>query len=81
MCTYNSKHLIKYPSVNLLTEKQVILIKKTIIRQQEFHNKAHKEAINLLAIKLKDMLEINDEINNSEQFLKDLLKDYIVSTR
>lgn len=76
-----SQHQIKYPSVNLLNEKQVIIIKKTIIRHREYHNKAHKEAINELAKKLKSILEINIEIEDEEQFLKDLLKDYIVSTR
>lgn len=77
----NSEYQIKYPSVNLLSENQVILIKKTIIRKRKYDNNSHKEAIKQLALKLKEILKIESKTNDDEQFLNDLLKDYIISTR
>jgi len=77
----HTEYQLKYPSVNLLAEDQVILIKRTLVRHAEHKNKAHKEALDQLAKKINYLLNINIDIDNSQQFLKDILKDYIIYTR
>lgn len=71
----------RYSQVTLLNDKDMLLVKNTIKRAQSFNNDAHKKVIRTLVKQLKSELNINEEINDSEQFLRTLLKDYVVLTR
>ena len=70
-----------YPQVRKLSEKDMLLIKSIITRYRLYKNKAHREVVNELVEKLKNELSI-DEIKGSKiDFLKTLIRDYIVLTR
>lgn len=70
-----------YPQVRKLSEKDMLLIKSIITRYRLYQNKAHREIVNDLVEKLKLELSI-DEIKGSKiDFLKTLIRDYIVLTR
>ena len=71
----------KFPQVKTLTEKDMLLIKNTIIRHQEYPNEAHRKAIFELANHIKKVLDIQEPTGNQTEFLKNLIRDYIVLTR
>ncbi|MCR9286574.1 MAG: RDD family protein [Bacteroidetes bacterium] len=71
----------QYPIVRNLHETDMLFIKNTIARYSEFRNEAHAEAINELVDHLQKILEIDEVPNNKIEFLKTLIKDYIVLTR
>jgi len=71
----------QYPQVTLLNDKDMLLVKNTIKRAQSFNNDAHRKVIRTLVKQLKSELIIDEEIKDSEKFLKTLLKDYVVLTR
>jgi uncharacterized RDD family membrane protein YckC len=71
----------KYPQVTLLNDKDMLLVKNTIKRAQAFNNEAHRKIIARLIVQLKTELKIDGEIKDNENFLKTLLKDYVVLTR
>lgn len=70
-----------YPQVKILREKDMLLIKNAIIRLQEYPNDAHRKAIFELTEHVKNLLEIDGKIGNQIDFLKTLIRDYIVLTR
>lgn len=70
-----------YPQVRQLTEKDMIFIKTTLNRYHRYGNMAHAEAIDELAIHLQPLLGIEKLPNNRVEFLRTLLRDYIVLTR
>lgn len=71
----------KYPQVVRLEEEIVVLIKQTLLRYNKHQNAAHREAVNALADKICDILGIEIERETKAQFLKTVIKDYIVLTR
>ena len=72
----------QFPEVRRLSEQDMILIKTTLVRTEKYRNDAHYDARVSLVKKLSDTLAIPyANIRNHEQFLKTLLKDYIVLTR
>jgi uncharacterized RDD family membrane protein YckC len=70
-----------YVQVKHLAEKDVLLIKSTLDRYQKYDNDAHEEALDLLATRLKSILEIREAVPNNQKFLQTLINDYIVLTR
>lgn len=70
-----------YPEVKQLSEKDLLLIKNTVTRYEEFRNDAHWEAINLLVDRLILILNLNSKPKKPIEFLKTLIRDYIVLTR
>ena len=70
-----------YPEVRNLSEKDMIYIKNVIARQKRFNNEAHREVVEDLVTHLMQVLQIDKRPPNSLDFLKILLKDYIVLTR
>lgn len=70
-----------YPQVRNLSEQDMLLIKSTIERMKKYNNNAHREALDMLVEKLKNLLEINETPKDKIAFLKTLLNDYIVLTR
>lgn len=70
-----------YTEARKLLEEDVLLIKTTLSRQQQFNNTAHKEAIHLLAEEIRAILDIKTIGGSERQFLQTILKDYVVLTR
>jgi uncharacterized RDD family membrane protein YckC len=71
----------KYPAIRAFRESDMLLIKQTIDRYNEYKNDSHRDAIEDLVILIKERLNIVEEIPNQVQFLRTLIKDYIVLTR
>lgn len=71
-----------YPQVRQLSEKDMIFIKNVILRCQKYPNQAHLNAMENLTMHLMNVLNINriSQIDQME-FLRTLLRDYIVLTR
>lgn len=70
-----------YPEVRNLSEKDMLLIKGTVVRTSKYKNPAHRKAVNDLALHLQQILGIPDIPKDRIGFLKTLIKDYIVLTR
>jgi uncharacterized RDD family membrane protein YckC len=69
-----------YPEVLRLDEETTLIIKEVLKKQLKYPNLAHKKAFELLVEKLAAELNIKIPTNKTE-FLKTLLKDYIILTR
>jgi uncharacterized RDD family membrane protein YckC len=70
-----------YPQVRQLNESDMLLIKTVINRVQKYPNKAHKTVLDSLVDDLRKKLDIFEKPKNKIDFLKVLIKDYIVLTR
>ena len=70
-----------YPEVRKLSEKDMLLIKSIITRYRLYRNQAHREVVNRLVERLKDELSLDEIPGNKIDFLKTLIRDYIVLTR
>ncbi len=70
-----------YPQVRELHESDMIFIKNTLARSQRYPNQAHHEAIEDLVSHLMPLLKIEQRPYDRVEFLKTLLRDYIVLTR
>jgi uncharacterized RDD family membrane protein YckC len=70
-----------YPQVRSLTEKDMIFIKNVLVRYQNFPNSAHADAIDRLTERVAGILQISKRITDNVEFLRTLLRDYIVLTR
>jgi len=71
----------KHPAIRSFRESDMLLIKQTLDRHHQYKNEAHGHAISELATIVAAKLNIEGDIPNKEQFLKTLIKDYIVLTR
>lgn len=72
----------KYPAVRKLSEQDMLLIKGIINRQRNHPNAAHNEALDLLVNRLCSLLEVEKPARRDRiDFLKTLIRDYIVLTR
>ncbi|MEN0003813.1 MAG: RDD family protein [Bacteroidota bacterium] len=71
----------KYLEVTQLSEQDMLLIKSVLGRHQRYRNEAHRQAIKELAEHLAGLLDIDDKEQSQTEFLKTLIRDYIVLTR
>ncbi len=71
----------QYPAVKHLSEPDVLLIKNTLSRYQTWRNNAHASVINETAKIVSEQLNIKQPQGNQIEFLKTLIRDYIVLTR
>lgn len=71
----------KYIQAKALREEDVLLIKTALERQREFNNVAHRQAIEMLASRLKELLGIDDVGADKRAFLQTIVHDYVVLTR
>jgi uncharacterized RDD family membrane protein YckC len=71
-----------YPQVKVLSEQDMLSIKQVISRVRKYPNDAHWEVVESLAAQLREYLDIH-EVRKSDdlEFLRTLLRDYIVLTR
>ncbi|MBK6946884.1 MAG: RDD family protein [Haliscomenobacter sp.] len=70
-----------YEQVKTLSEQDMLTVKNALARYQTFRNAAHAAAIIELTDRLCAFLNIEPRPENAVEFLKILLRDYIVLTR
>lgn len=70
-----------YPAVRQFNEEDMLLIKNTIARYQRYPNDANRRLIHELSQQLAKQLGLRQEHRNATEFLKTLIRDYIVLTR
>ncbi|MCW5922514.1 MAG: RDD family protein [Saprospiraceae bacterium] len=70
-----------YPQVRRLSERDMIFIKNLLVRLQRYPNSAHAEAMEDLVTHLMPLLDIEQRPLDRPNFLKTLLRDYVVLTR
>lgn len=70
-----------FPQVRRLSERDMIFIKNVLSRRQTYINQAHEEVMEDLVTHLMPLLDIEQRPANRPEFLKTLLRDYIVLTR
>lgn len=70
-----------YPQVRTLTERDMIFIKNALTRYQNFPNNAHYNVVVDLSAHVAPLLQLEQSPHNRVEFLKTLLRDYIVLTR
>lgn len=70
-----------FPAVKTLTDNDMLAIKNVITRYMSHRNEAHEEALNTLVKRLQDLLDIPQFEGAKIEFLRTLLRDYIVLTR
>jgi uncharacterized RDD family membrane protein YckC len=70
-----------YPQVRNLSERDMIFVKTALSRLSTYPNQAHGELVEDLVSRLMVLLELEQSPHNRVEFLKTLLKDYIVLTR
>jgi uncharacterized RDD family membrane protein YckC len=71
----------QYPAVRQLSEADMLLIKNLLAHYQTWRNAAHAEAVSDAALKICRELNIEQPPRNKIEFLKTLIRDYIVLTR
>jgi len=71
----------RYPAVKQLSEQDMLLVKNVVSRYQTYRNDAHREVVNELVDRLRQLLNIEEVPNDKIGFLKTLIRDYIVLTR
>jgi hypothetical protein len=71
----------KYLAVRQMSEADMLLIKNLLARYQTWRNPAHIEAIQEATQHICQVLNIPAPRNNQLEFLKTLIRDYIVLTR
>jgi uncharacterized RDD family membrane protein YckC len=76
-----SSYSPEYLQAKYLPEEDALLIKATLDRYRKYHNDAHNDALNLLALRVREVLEIDPGKKDDEKFLQTVLKDYVVLTR
>jgi len=70
-----------YPEVRKLSEKDMLLIKTIITRYRKHRNPAHQQVVNNLVDNLVIQLDVAERPADKINFLKTLIRDYIVLTR
>lgn len=71
----------QYPQVRHLSEQDMIFIKRALARYSEYPNEAHRTVIQDLTGHLMPILGLTAWPPNHVEFLRTLLRDYIVLTR
>lgn len=71
----------QYPQVARLKEEDMLVIKSVIERYKRFRNQAHKGVVIDLTTHMCEVLDIEPVRTKRIDFLKTLIKDYIVLTR
>lgn len=71
----------KYLTVRQFSEHDMLLIKSTLARYQRYPNPAHRKLVQNLAQKLSFQLGESTSVTHPKEFLKTLIRDYIVLTR
>lgn len=70
-----------FPEVKKLSEENVLLIKTVYERYGKYPNKANQEVLKTMVSHLKEKLDVTQYQMSDMDFLKTLVKDYVVMTR
>lgn len=71
----------RYPEVRQLSEEDMLLIKTVLSRYQRYSNAAHIQAVNELVEGIHQRTGLQPRAEAPVEFLRTLIKDYIVLTR
>lgn len=71
----------QYLQARKLHEEDALLIKTALDRYRKFRNDAHEEAIELLAQRIRTVLDIEQIPGDHTRFLQTVLQDYVILTR
>ena len=77
------EHQARFAGIQRMTDEDMLLVKQTLARHRLYGNRAHREALNMLADHMAELLDLNpgERPAGNEEFLETLLLDYIVLTR
>ncbi len=70
-----------YQEIKHFNEEDILLVKSALTRHKQYPNKAHKEAIVMMANRFSELLELAETPKDKIHFLETILKDYVVLTR
>ncbi len=70
-----------YTQVRQLKESDMLFVKEALERVRKHPNAAHQTAIQELSDRLRQILDIQEQPTDKVEFLKTLIRDYIVLTR
>jgi uncharacterized RDD family membrane protein YckC len=70
-----------YNEAKYLAEEDLLLIKSTLNRFVQYKNEQHREAVQMLAEQIRQVLGLPRNSSTDLEFLKTILKDYVVLTR
>ncbi len=70
-----------FPQVKQMSERDMLFVKNVLSRHQQYKNDAHEAVVEDLVTHLMPILGIGERPLNRVEFLKTLLRDYIVLTR
>lgn len=80
--TSSEEYTPKYPEIASVTEAQMLLVKRVLSRNQKFPSlKTYQNLIEELGARFEKSLDISRSEKNNTDFLKQLLKDYVILTR
>lgn len=71
----------QFPEIRKMTEEDMLLVKTVIERVKKYPNAAHLEALDMMVKHMMHQLQIPSVPVNKTEFLRTLLRDYIVLTR
>lgn len=71
----------EFTQAKQLPEEDVLVIKSTLDRYRKYNNDAHLEALNFLAQKIANILQLERQHLDNQRFLETVLKDYVMLTR
>jgi hypothetical protein len=76
-----SKYSPQYFDVIRFSEDEMLTVKAVLDRYAKYRNKAHLTLLENTANQCGQVLELNEIPENKIEFLRTLIKDYIVITR
>jgi uncharacterized RDD family membrane protein YckC len=76
-----SKYEPKFQDVIRFNENEMLTVKAVLDRYSKYRNRAHLEILKTTAERCSSVLELNETPENKIEFLRTLIKDYIVLTR
>jgi len=71
----------QYPAVRQISEQDMLLVKTTLSRYKSFPNSAHRQAVRRMAARMGELLGLEEVPADKTEFLKTLIRDYVVLTR
>ena len=71
----------QYPNVTLFNDEDMLALKDLIKRYNQFPNTAHRQLVVDTAETLRQRLDLKKEPRNRLEFLRAVLKDYVMLTR
>lgn len=71
----------RYPAVRQYNEQDMLFIKNVLARYRRYPNASHHQIIEELTAKIQQQIGLESVPSNKPEFLKTLIRDYIVLTR